>query len=309
MTAARRGTTHFSRLGGAVLLVLSAGCDLALPRAWVTSDEAHELPAEGVAEVRVVTHNGDVRIGAAEPGVDTISVRARIRVGASTPAEAEAALSQLEITLTRTDSAETSGGVAQEIGWRWRGTPHSRNWQAQVSFDLAIPGHLLTEAEAHNGRVETVRLSGTNRLTSHNGRVVVRGHNGPELAVETHNGQIGVDTEAEQLTLAVHNGSIRARLLGEGPRQGAISSHNGSVELQLGPQTAALLRCNTQNGRIHNELDLADASFSRDRHELTGSWGSGGGIINLESHNGSIRVVPLEPGEIDSEIPSADPDE
>lgn len=274
------------------LSTLAAGCELSAPLVWVESSESFELPADSIRQFAAHTHNGSIRVGAAAADQATIAVRVKIRAGAPDQDSAEACLANVEI-ITPTSGDD---GEVQELRWRWRERPPF-GWQVTVSYDAAMPPTLALVAETHNGDARAIGLGGDCRLRTHNGSVHVTAHAGDHLDAETHNGRVLAETSAQSVRLVTHNAGVRALVAGQGPLDGEIATHNGSVDVYLSPNRAAQLECRTQNGRIRRELELADLMTKQNRR-LSGRLGEvddpDEATLQVETHNGSIRLAPAD---------------
>ena len=90
------------------------------------------------------------------------------------------------------------------------------------------------------------------------------------------------------MVLSTHNGEVSADLSGCGAVTGRITTHNGGVHLVVGKDTAATLDCQTHVGGTVCDVPLADRRQSAG--QLTGRLRSGGGVLGVVTHNGSIRI-------------------
>jgi DUF4097 and DUF4098 domain-containing protein YvlB len=113
-------------------------------------------------------------------------------------------------------------------------------------------------AEVHSGSgdIRIGAVEGTADVSTGNGKVRVGVVTGP-ANVKCSNGSVSVDRALSDITAASSNGEVR---IGEVVR-GKVSatSKNGSVEVGIREGSAARLDLNTGVGRLHNELESADA--------------------------------------------------
>ncbi|MEZ5963854.1 MAG: hypothetical protein R3F56_08425 [Planctomycetota bacterium] len=263
-------------------LLLAASCLVhfgwGTPRAWTTGERAFEVDPADLSQVTCATHNGDVHVSGAE-SADRIRVHVRTRAGGEDAADAAAAHEAIEILHKRVD-----GGLW--LGWRWR-EPHRRSWQASVSFDVEQPRSMPSRVESHNGDLRVRGIDAAVTAESHNGDLALL-ECGGELRGTTHNGDIEAATSGPVLQLTTHNGAMRIRIVGVGPTEGEVRSHNGSITLAVDEGRSARLVCTTRNGRLRSQRQIDRQE--RGRNFLVADLGDGAGRLAVETYNGSIRV-------------------
>ncbi len=258
----------------------SAGCTLAGPKVWIEQTQELRFPTAGLTALEVRTHNGAINFeNQAEPQ-DEATVTVTKKAGGLTRDQAEKAMQAIDVYSQRKPDG------TQRLGWKWSGVKQA-GWQATVSFEIRAPGNLRFDGETHNGAVRAEEVSGNVRAVAHNGRIEVTSQ-GDKLYAETHNGTIAVTYAGPDIKLITHNGTIDVDLGRCGAVSGTIETHNGKVNLVVGKTTSADLNCETHNGRIHCDAPLQDSKLSRRR--LTGRLGSGGGRLEISTHNGSVRI-------------------
>ena len=271
---------NFSLL--AVLAVPAlAGCSFhfsSSPSCWVTERDAFEVERGTFTAVSCTTHNGAVTVAAADEG-DKVLVRVKKSAGANSEADAREAMDNLEVTHRRVEGKLV-------LGWRWIRRP-DHAWRADVAFDISQPRDLPIEVETHNGEVRTTGFAAAVTARSHNGDLHLLDCAG-KLTAETHNGEIQARVAARELNLLSHNGSVEVALRGDGPVRGSVVTHNGPVRLELEGAPTGRLVCRTHNGRVKCERELANVESGRSF--LVGDLGVGDGRLEVETHNGSIRV-------------------
>lgn len=230
------------------------------PAVWHEETESFSVAASDLQGLACLTHNGRIQ-ARGEQGLEEVRVTVRKKAGGDDDDDAAEAMAAIRII-----NEQENGQL--KLGWEWIG-PRDSDWRAQISFDIEQPARLATSAETHNGGIVITGLEENCRAVSHNGRIEV-GAAGPEVMLETH------------------NGSIVAELSSPGSIGGKITTHNGAVRLDLHENAAAELRCSTHNGSISTDLTLTDRSQGRDF--LSGQLGEGGNKLQIETHNGSIRI-------------------
>jgi hypothetical protein len=260
------------------LVLLAPSCVVSFgPRAWVSDEDTFEADRADLSRVSCATHNGSVTV--ASGAGDKILVRVTKKAGGRDELDAEDALAAIEITHKR-----VAGGLA--LGWRWRQERDS-SWQAVVSFDVTQPADLPLVVDTHNGRVRLSGLVGAIKASTHNGSLTLVDCSG-KVEGETHNGHVEATLASADVHLETHNGGMRVALRGTGPLNGAIKSHNGHVHLDVDGERSARLVCTTRNGRV--SYDRALHRVETGRSFLVADLGDASGRLEVETHNGSIRV-------------------
>ncbi len=279
-----RRTTYSALLS--LVCVCASGCAVAgigwggcQSTVWVEEDRTVAIDTAGLQTLDVKTHNGRISFSGAD-GTLQATAEVHIKGGARSVEEAQMALDAIEVFV------ESGKQGQQLLGWRWN-PAKKRAWRGQVSFDISGPAGVNLDVETHNGRVEVSGVQGAVTMVSHNGRINVSSSHG-KLFAKTHNGRIEADYVGKNLTLISHNGAIDAKLDKCEEIQGKMVTHNGSVKVAIGDGVSTVVDAHTNNGRISCDLPL-DAQNRSKRH-LTGALGHGGGKLNLETHNGGIRI-------------------
>ena len=167
-------------------------------------------------------------------------------------------------------------GRSMEDGCRGRGSRRhddddddNRN-DTSVDFTVHVPRGIAFSGNTVNGDVYARGLDS---------RVAARSVNGA-VEIQTSAG----DAEGESV-----NGSVRARLLGQGTEPLRFSSVNGTVEVTLPRGSDADLDASTVNGSINSDFDITiQGGMTMRRQRLHGRIGHGGRTLRLNTVNGSI---------------------
>lgn len=272
---------------GVLLSLASSGCIVVIAdgnnweghsKAKVTTSEERTFESNGVSGVDVETHNGSVSFdGQSGDGAGQVTVTKITR--GTTQEEAEAAMNAIEVFV------EPKGDTIQ-LGWRWK-TLKKRNWSADVSFDIKAPGRMNLDVETHNGEIKIAGVNGDVDIETHNGEINVS-TGGKALEAESHNGEINAVFAGTRVELSSHNGEVTADLSRCATVTGSVTSHNGAVQVSVGAGTSASLEARSNNGGIDCEAPLTD--MKKSKRSLDGKLGSGGGKLEIETHNGAIAI-------------------
>lgn len=261
------------------LCLTGSGCIVVHTSIWTEGAETLRIAPSGLDALKVKTHNGKISYDG-QPGTIGATVEVTKKGGGMTIGQARAALDAIEVY------SEEIGESRYKLGWRWRTLKHI-GWQGHVSFAITGPTEIDLTAQTHNGRVHVEGVEGETQLLTHNGRVTVDAQRGP-LSAETHNGSVNATYTGENIRLLTHNGSIKADLSRCGKIKGSVTTHNGGVDVIVGADTSAELKCSTHRGRVNFEPTITSATATRRR--LVGTLGEGGGTLVLSTHNGSIKI-------------------
>ncbi len=252
--------------------------------AW---DPGHGMPGvDGTQAQDEWTWQGRVAAGDA---IEIKGVNGNIRAMAATGSEVEVVARKQEGRRgdpadVRLEVLEHSGGVTicavypddpdrepNACGAGRHGNISVHDNDTEVHFTVRVPAGVDFVGRTVNGEVEANALGGNVQAFTVNGSVAVEaaGH-------------------AEAQTV---NGSIRAslgRADWEGPMH--FSTVNGSVTVELPDGVGAEVRAGTLNGAIETDFPLTVQGRFMSR-KLRGVIGEGGRTLELETVNGTIRLL------------------
>jgi DUF4097 and DUF4098 domain-containing protein YvlB len=149
---------------------------------------------------------------------------------------------------------------------------NNRN-DTQVDFTVRVPRGVELVANAVNGDVEAMGMSG-------------------DVTAESVNGSVRLETTGGEATGSSVNGSVTATLHALGQRSLKFSSVNGAVNVTLPAGINADVDAQTVNGSIDTDFPVSVRGRMSPRH-ISGTIGSGGRRLDLETVNGSIRLRKL----------------
>ena len=246
---------------------LAAGALLPLERA-AAQTEFHwkgRIAAGKAIEIKGV--NGDVR---AVAGSGETEVTAAKHAHRSDPDEVKIEVVEHEdgVTICAVYPSDGRRDNTCEAGDHGHMNTHDND--VRVNFTVRVPAGVRFAGHTVNGEVEAANLSGD---------------------VEAHsvNGSIRVSTSGSAEASTV-NGSITASM-GRAQWTDALEFHtvNGGITLNLPPNVSTEVRASTVNGDIETDFPLMVTGRLGPRR-VTGTIGSGGRRLALETVNGSIRL-------------------
>ena len=157
----------------------------------------------------------------------------------------------------------------------------------------AMKGNL--DVQTSNGGIDVENLDGSATLKTSNGRVHAEGVRGT-LDASTSNGGINVHlTKAEPgkpVKLETSNGSIDLSLDTTSQNDVYASTSNAGITVRMPQSIGARVRAHTSNGSISSDFDV-QVQGTISKHNLEGTIGSGGPLLDLSTSNGSIHLEKL----------------
>jgi hypothetical protein len=213
--------------------------------------------------------NGDIDAVAASGG--QVEVLARKHGRRSDPAEVEIkVIEHAEGVTICAVYPSPSDDRPNECAPGDAGRMNTKNNDVNVDFTVRVPAGVRFVGRTVNGGIDADGLGG-------------------DVVARTVNGGINVSTSGNAQAETV-NGSIKAAM-GRADWTGGIEFEtvNGSITLELPADTSAEVRASTVNGDIETDFPLTvRGKFSR--RSLTGTIGSGGREMRLQTVNGGIKL-------------------
>lgn len=276
---------------------------------------SHKLNSNG--RLSIESFNGSVTVTAWD--------RNEVEVTGTKYASEEGMLKEVKVDVTNTPESFSLRAYRPKE-WSWR------NGGAGVRMEIRVPkkvqvdrlsssnGGLTLDGiegaarmSSSNGTLKITRLNGTLDASTSNGSIELMDINGG-VTLRTSNGGIRADGLKGAFDASTSNGSIRARVeqVPAGSVVRAVSS-NGNVDLALPGFSGSQVRASTSNSGIIVRLpssvnadvraSTSNASITTDfevtmrgtisKNRLEGKIGSGGGLIELSSSNGGIRIEKM----------------
>jgi DUF4097 and DUF4098 domain-containing protein YvlB len=151
------------------------------------------------------------------------------------------------------------------------------------------------DVQTSNGGIEVMDLDGPAVLKTSNGRVHAEGVRG-SLEASTSNGGITVHLAKAEggrpVKLDTSNGSIDLTMDNHNQNDVYASTSNAGITVHMPPSIAARLRAHTSNGSISSDFDVK-VQGQISKHNLEGTIGEGGPVLDLSTSNGSIHLEKL----------------
>jgi hypothetical protein len=300
----------------------AVGCAAGLFRAHADFHTTADF--DGVKQVSVETRNGAIEVQCVA-GRSDVDIQAKRHASGITVGDALAHAEMIEIEAKRDPGQPDLLRIVavfppSELGRNYGAaftialppdvsltltTKNGRVHAAGVNGDVSI--------ETTNGAVELEDITGQVKARSSNGRMTLRDVDG-DVELKTSNGTVDLARVGkDHITVETTNGRIRtADLRGEvyvrssngtidlnivsvpgSPQIRAVTS-NGRIRVACPAAVSAKLRMRTSNGRVHANLkDVTVKDFESSRRLLVATINDGGGLIDIESSNGSISFETI----------------
>ena len=202
--------------------------------------------------------NGGVRVTGSDRS--NVLVRARVQTNATTPEEAKALATQVQV--------QAAPGTVRADG---PGNLSDRGWA--VSYEVLVPRRSGLTLKAHNGGIGITDVEG-------------------EISFETQNGGVTLNRLGGDVKGRTTNGGIKVELAGNTWRgnQLDVQTTNGGINVSMPENYSARFESSTVNGRVHAEIPGANLTKDRNNREVAVTIGSGGPLVRLVTTNGGIHL-------------------
>ena len=270
MDRSRRLPRLFAPVAALALFVAAALPGVA--RAGQALEEKFEktYSGTGIDRLRLQNVNGAVRVGTW--GNTQIRVSAIKRAKGS---GAEEALAQTQIRVTKQGSTLDVETILPKPTRSWGIFNWGNRVGTEVAYELLLPAGLAVDVETVNGRVSAER------------RVA-------PLTLNTVNGSVRVEAHAASLNVNTVNGSVDVAFAG--PLQAAdLETVNGSVTVSCARDSSFRFDLQTVNGKIRSDFPEVSVEGKWGPKEARGTIADGKGLLAVETVNGEVRIVALEP--------------
>ncbi|HWL15473.1 MAG TPA: DUF4097 family beta strand repeat-containing protein [Opitutus sp.] len=300
-------------------LLIAAGLWAALPLAASAEIERvveKSFNVQPGGTLSVETSGGSIRVETAQ--TSQVNVVAKQRIRASSEAEADRLLKDLDLTIEQ--NGNDVRARAKLNGIKWGRQP------VQVDFVVSVPTRYHADLRTSGGNVDVgdldgrlqARTSGGNvtlgritgdvdagtsggdvRLAEGKGRVKL-GTSGGNIRVQRAGGHTELDTSGGNIEIESVEGSIQADTSGgnvragiRGPLQGdcVLGTSGGQVRVTVDKTAAFNLDASTSGGDVEAEgLTITIERGGSGKSRLAGKVNGGGPLLKLRSSGGDIDV-------------------
>lgn len=163
----------------------------------------------------------------------------------------------------------------------------------RIDIDVTVPRRANLELHTDDGNISVTRVGGTLRCHTGDGHMQLHGLEG-SLVASSGDGNISADGRFEQLDLSSGDGRIVAEA-GRGSRVASswrLRSGDGNITLRLPEGFAADLDATTGDGTVDVDFPITVDGRVRESR-VRGRLNGGGGLLNLHTGDGRIRVGRL----------------
>ena len=248
------------------------GCAGILRAGTITKEFKQSYPFRPEGSVSVKNVNGIVSVESWNE--DSVEIYAEIEVKAGSRREAEAFIERVEILVDHRNgrlSVETDYPKARGGDNIWDWLFGQKKPRVKVDFWVKVPGKTDLRLKSVNGRIQVTDVEGRANLSTTNG------------GIQAENMRGSVDAHAV-------NGGIQVALTAFAPdEEMSLKTTNGAIELILPRDIQADLKASTTNGGISTDFPV-EASGGFIGKKIRGRINGGGGLIDLHTVNGGIRI-------------------
>jgi hypothetical protein len=281
-------------------LVILAGCEFDDMGDFgrYHEDFHYNYPLKSGGRITVEGFNGGIEISPWE--------QENVDISGTRYARSQDAISEIRIEVDHTADAVSVRATR----------PTMRNGNFGARFVLKVPRNAVLERiVTSNGSIRASDGMGPARLRTSNGSVHVDRFRG-DLHAETSNGAVDLNDVDGPVTAHTSNGAVRGKGF-----HGAVdvSTSNGGIDLMFASAPVPAIRAHTSNSGItvrlpgevnaHLSAGTSNGSITSDfemltrgevsRHHWEGTLGSGGPTIELQTSNGSVRILRGRPAGVE----------
>jgi DUF4097 and DUF4098 domain-containing protein YvlB len=298
-------------MGTVALLTGLSGCIVADfgPQDRFHEDFHFSYPIQPKARIDVESFNGAIEIDSWDKN--------EVEIGGTKYGSTEEGMKSIKIDVHHTDTSLEVRAVK----------PSERTGNMGAKFVLHVPRSAeLDRIVTSNAHIEVADVERAAHLKSSNGSIKVSGVHGDVDAhtsnasitaealdggvrLTTSNGSIHAEKLTGSLEADTSNSSIVAQLDRSPSTPVKLNTSNGSIDLTMSKPLQSDIKAETRNSSITVHLpsdisarvtaDTSNSSISsdfevsgeKDKHHLSGTIGSGGHNIELNTSNGRIRIA------------------
>lgn len=257
---------------------------------------------DGPAELNLSNLNGDVRVVGTED--DEIVVSAVKSVWGQDQQDAEAKLKALQVRMDQQGDQLTANvyDPDQDITYLVVGVSRA----SIVSFEIRVPQHTAVEIVSHNGDVSLEGVTGPAGIYTEYGNIDLDQVMG-SLTAESQNGDITVQrsgSDDAQISLTGTYGSLAVQQVMA--RELSLESHNGNLSVESVVVEGKLV-LETQYGRSDlDNIRVQALSVANQNGDLVLGNGQAEGKLDLYAEYGAIQVDGVEATEYRLETQNGD---
>lgn len=263
---------------GAVLLLLSLGCELPMFTATETVSEVFDTSA--TPHLVVETFNGSIDISNGQD--DEVVVEVTKRAGGFDQSAAERNLDHIDVSMSQDDN---------EIRVTVRRTGHTMG-DCGASVVIAAPPGAKIDLKTSNSYIVAEGMRGGIEAKTSNARVEIYEGTG-EIEADSSNGSIHIEASDAVVDASTSN----ARIEFEGDLADAshrFHTSNAGIEVALPADAQFRFEARTSNGSIDCDFPY-DQDVSKSRRRKSGSVGHNPACrLELSTSNNSIDIHPAD---------------
>ncbi len=220
-------------------LAMVGGCDGFVPLLF-DAEEPFSIsePADDIGTFKVDWQNGRVKVEV-DPDATEIAITGEKVVRASSQAAAEAALDDIEIGLSISDSSPSVATLEMN-------SPDEFGFVFEADVTVVLPVSMILDVENINGTIEVDGNEAATSVDSENGTVSVRGQDG-DLTVLVNNGAVEATTLGGDVNISIENGRVKLDATLADGEEAEVTTENGDVDIE---STGGSVDVDVENGDV-----------------------------------------------------------
>lgn len=164
----------------------------------------------------------------------------------------------------------------------------------RIDVEVRVPRHSNLDLNTTDGNIEASGVTGDFHLHTGDGHMELSGLDG-SLIASSGDGHINADGRFDRLELHTGDGRIEAEVR-RGSRVSSpwrLRSGDGAIRLRLPDEFGAELEATTGDGSIDIDFPITTEGSRHRESRVAGKMNGGGGLLELHTGDGSIRVSRL----------------
>lgn len=266
------------RLSMVLVLAGLAGCSSVMLSGSAKETVEKNISLPKGASFSLENVNGPIRVTVGKEGeVHLIAVK---KVRAVDDAKAKEMMPKLEILVS-----SSSDGVKVETKYPRTGSRFfGGGYSMSVAYTIEVPGATPLDLSSVNGELNINAPGSAVSCETTNGSIKVDAAD--VLSAATVNGKIRFTADHAK-DISTTNGGIDGRILSLKPASAKLDTVNGGITVALAEQAACRVQAENVNGSVSTSLQGLTSS----KHSLRGDLNGGGATLQIETVNGSVKVV------------------
>lgn len=248
---------------GSFLAAAASGCSLLKKRVEKKEKVTYRVTGNNKVKISIENLNGEIKVSKSDDTLGTVTIDAE-KISKVKADELDKPLDKIKINI------DTAGGeikITSDITRENSGL-FSKSDNSKVNFNIKVPTNIKVEVNNTNGNVTLTNLANDIKVETVNGRTNLVRCSG-DIKIDGVNGAVSGNFDSlKSLNIEVVNGSVKLGGLEKVSAQVSVSTIHGKI--------------------TYKELTIAN--LVSEKKNISGTIGSGKGIIKISTTNGSVTL-------------------